>query len=172
MFGGLPTSLIAFSVYLDAVKDAGVVDIELPNIQFMTDTLSGAGISGEVEVPLPGLVQAMSMKIKKRAVNKQFTTLLAPRVHNLAFRGIVAMADPGHPTLKMKNRNIRIVANVMPKGKNLGKGEIGKSMDSESEFSVLSIRVFVDEIPVTHIDPFNSKFMVDGIEYIDEDDFL
>ncbi len=171
MFGGLPTSLVGFSVELDGFKELGIVDLELPNIQFMTDTISGAGIGGELEVPLP-LVQPMSMKIKKRAVNPIFTNLLAPRYHLLTFRGKVALADPTHPTVKIKNRNVRIVAVVIPKGMNLGKAEIGKSMDNESEFSVSSLNVIVDEIPVTHIDPINHKLMVDGIEYLDDDGFL
>lgn len=172
MLGGIPTSLQGFSVYLDAIRDLGVVDIELPNIQFMTDTLSGSGIAGEIEFPVPGLTQAMQMKLKKRAVNQQFSTLLAPRIHNLTFRGKVVMADPSQPYRKMKNRNIRVVANVAPKAKNLGKGEVAKSMEVESEFELLSIRVFVDEIPTLHIDKLNNKFVVDGINYLDDDDFL
>ena len=172
MFGGLPTSLVAFNVYLDGLKDMGVIDLELPNIQFMTDTITGSGIGGEVEVVLPGLIKAMSMKLKKRAVNKQFTTLLAPIVHNLAFRGKVAMADPGQAIGKIKNRNIRIIANVMPKGNNLGKAEVSKAMDNEAEFTVLSLRVFVDAIPTTHIDPLNMICKVDGIDYLEDDGFL
>ncbi len=172
MFGGLPTSLIAFNIYLDGLKELGVVDLELPNIQFMTDTISGSGIAGEIEMSMPGLIQAMSLKIKKRAVNKSFTTLTAPIIHNIAFRGKVAMMDPGQAGGKVKERNIRIVANAMPKGNNLGKAEVGKSMDVEAEFTVLSLRVFVDEIPVAHIDPANMKFQIDGIDYIEDDGFL
>lgn len=171
MFGQLPVALLDFNVYLNGLRDMGVVDVELPNLQFQTDTLSGSGIAGEVEISLP-LLQPMSMKIKKKAVNKQFTTLLAPMVHQLAFRGKIALADPGQVAGRIKNRNIRVVANVMPKGKNLGKAEKSKAMDTEVEFSVMSIRVFVDAIPVTHIDPMNNKLTIDGIEYIEDDGFL
>ena len=64
------------------------------------------------------------------------------------------------------------MANVKPKGKNLGKGEVAKSMETEAEFEVISLLVFMDEIPTLHIDKFNNKFVVDGINYLDEDDFL
>lgn len=172
MFGLIPVSLKGFSLYIDALKEVGIVDVELPHIQFMTETLSGSGIAGEIEVPIPGLTQPMGMKIKKRAVNQQFTTLLAPRNHLLTFRGKVSMADPEHPAVIAKDRNIRIVANVMPKSMNLGKGEVAKAMDTESEFEVFSIIVFVDEIPNLHIDKLNKKFVVDGVNYLDDDDFL
>ncbi len=172
MLGGIPTSLQGFSVYVDALKELGVVDIELPNIQFMTDTVSGSGIAGEIDMPIAGLTQGMQIKIKKRSPNMQFSTLLAPRTHNLTFRGKMLVEDSGHPLSKSKARNIRIVANVKPKGKNLGKGEVAKSMETEAEFEVISLLVFMDEIPTLHIDKFNNKFVVDGINYLDEDDFL
>ncbi|WP_319202213.1 phage major tail tube protein [uncultured Ilyobacter sp.] len=172
MLGGIPTSLQGFSLYIDALKEVGTVDLELPNIQFMTDTLSGSGIAGEIEVPVPGLTQSMTLKIKKRAVNQQFTTLLAPRNHLLTFRGNMNMADPEHPVKKSKNRKIRVVANVTPKSMNIGKAEVAKSMDTEAEFEVASIIVFVDEVANLHIDKFNNKFVVDGVNYLDDDNFL
>ncbi len=172
MLGGIPTSLQGFSLYIDALKEVGTVDLELPNIQFMTDTLSGSGIAGEIEVPVPGLTQSMTLKIKKRAVNQQFTTLLAPRNHLLTFRGNMNMADPEHSVKKSKNRKIRVVANVTPKSMNIGKAEVAKSMDTEAEFEVASIIVFVDEVANLHIDKFNNKFVVDGVNYLDDDNFL
>ena len=172
MLGTIPTSLQGFSLYIDALKEVGTVDVELPNIQFMTDTISGSGIAGEIEVPVPGLTQSMTLKIKKRSVNQQFTTLLAPRNHLVTFRGNMNMSDPEHPVKKAKNRKIRVVANVTPKSMNLGKAEIAKSMDTEAEFEVFSIIVFVDEVPNLHIDKFNNKFLVDGVNYLDDDNFL
>lgn len=171
MIGGLPISLKAFKLYIDALLEVGTVDVELPNLQFMTDTITGSGIGGEVEVPLP-LLQAMSMKIKKRAVNQQFTTLFSPMRHVLTLRGTLAVADPGQSAGMLKERKVRVVANVMPKGKNLGKFETAKAMDTESEFSVLSIRIFVDEVQTLHIDPLNEKLVIDGVDYLDNDGFL
>jgi hypothetical protein len=37
---------------------------------------------------------------------------------------------------------------------------------------VISLRVFIDEIENLHMDKLNNKFVVDGINYLDEDDFL
>ena len=42
----------------------------------------------------------------------------------------------------------------------------------EAKFEVISIGVFVDELPTLHIDEFNNKFGVDGINYLDDDGFL
>ncbi len=169
---GFPVSLKGFSLYMNALQEIGTVDIELPNIQFMTDTITGSGIGGELEVPIAGLTKSMTMKIKKRAVNKQFTTLIAPIIHQLAFRGKIQMADPGSAIGKVKERTIRIMAKVMPKSKNLGKAEIAKAMDTEAEFEVISIRIFVDEIENLHVDKLNNIFAVDGVNYLDEDGFL
>ena len=45
-------------------------------------------------------------------------------------------------------------------------------MDTEAEFEVISIRIFIDEIENLYIDKLNNKFVVDGVNYLDEDGFL
>lgn len=61
---------------------------------------------------------------------------------------------------------------VTPKNKNLGKAETAKAMDTEAKFEVISLRVFIDEIETLHIDKLNNKFIVGGVNYLTDDDFI
>lgn len=128
--------------------------------------------AGETDMPIAGLTQGMQMKLKKSSPNMQLRTLLAPRTHNLTFRGNMLVEDSGMPLFKSKTRKIRRVANVKPKGKNLEKGGVAKSMETEAEFEVISLGVFMDKVPTLHTDKLNNKFVVDGINDLDEDNFL
>lgn len=54
----------------------------------------------------------------------------------------------------------------------INEARLAKAMDTEAEFEVISIRVFTDEIENLYIDKLNNKFVVDGVNYLDEDGFL
>lgn len=56
----IPDRTINFNVTADEGNIfLGVGTVDLPEIQKMTDTLSGSGIAGEVETPIPGHFQSM-----------------------------------------------------------------------------------------------------------------
>ena len=43
----IPERLINFNIYKDGIRGVlGVADVELPSLEAMTDTLTGAGIAG------------------------------------------------------------------------------------------------------------------------------
>lgn len=51
----LPSLLVNFRVYDGDSNDMiGVADVELPKLEAMTETLKGAGVSGEVDMPVLG----------------------------------------------------------------------------------------------------------------------
>lgn len=47
-------SVINFAVYEDGVEYVGMAGVTLPNLSAIVQTLSGAGIAGNVEVPVLG----------------------------------------------------------------------------------------------------------------------
>ena len=61
----LPEVINNYNVYDDrANRLIGISgEVELPNFEAMTETLSGSGILGEVEDPVTGHFSSMTMKI-------------------------------------------------------------------------------------------------------------
>ena len=56
----VPERLINFRVYNDGNDLLGVANVDLPSIEAMSDTVSGAGIAGEVESPILGHFASMT----------------------------------------------------------------------------------------------------------------
>ena len=54
MNGMIPEKLVEFKVYSDSHDLLGVSDIELPSLDFMSETVKGAGMAGEVDSPTIG----------------------------------------------------------------------------------------------------------------------
>ena len=58
-----PEQTIAYRIYHKGSDFLGVATIELPQVQQMTETISGSGIAGEIENPTIGITQPMSCKL-------------------------------------------------------------------------------------------------------------
>ena len=77
---------INLEVYEDSVNLLGVAKVQLPTIAYPTVSISGAGMMGNMNVPLIGMVDAMSATINFLTVTQAAASLAAPRQHLLDLR--------------------------------------------------------------------------------------
>lgn len=156
----IPERLIGFRAYKDGSELVGMVDVELPVLEAMSDTISGAGIAGEVETPTMGQFGAMGITINWRTVTKPGLQLAAQKWHALEFRGAVQLHDAGTGTLRPMP--IRVAVRAMPKNISLGTLAVAAAMDASHEFEVSYIRVDIDGSKAMELDKFNYVFDPDG----------
>ncbi|WJZ69995.1 head closure [Vibrio phage vB_VpaM_XM1] len=164
MSNPVPERLINFRVYVDGDNQAGVATVDLPDIEFMTDTVSGAGIAGEVDSPILGHLSSMAATITWRTITEYAMSLTAPKAHSIDFRGSQQVYDAAGGTLGSKP--VRVSIKGTPKRTGLGSLEVGSTTDSESEFEVTFMKIWVDGIERIEIDKYNFKFVVDGVDYL------
>ncbi|GHV57177.1 hypothetical protein FACS1894216_21620 [Synergistales bacterium] len=75
----IPEKNISFSVYYDGEDMLGIAEGELPNLEAMTQTVSGAGIAGEFDSVTLGHFSSMSLSLTWRSVTDNFIKLAAQR---------------------------------------------------------------------------------------------
>ncbi len=160
----IPEKLIAFRAYLDAVDLLGVADVDLPDIEFMTETVSGAGIAGELDTPVLAHTKAMTLGLKWRVLTENAASLTAPKGHHLDLRGSVQYHDAGDGSLQPKP--VKLVVKGIPKKIDMGKLETGKQMETATEFEVYYLKLVVDGTEKIEIDKLNYIFVVDGVDYL------
>lgn len=83
----IPERLINYRVYNDANALMGMATVDLPELQAMSDTVSGAGIAGEVDSPVLGHYQAMSSTFNWRTIERPALELAKQQAHQLEIRG-------------------------------------------------------------------------------------
>lgn len=66
----VPEKLINFRVYKDSTDYIGLADVTLPSLEAMTETVSGAGIAGEVDSPTLGHMGSMETVLNWRTLEK------------------------------------------------------------------------------------------------------
>lgn len=160
----VPERLTSFNAYNDGIKLIGVVDVELPEVAYMTDTISGAGIAGEIESTVQGMVQAMSTTMTWRTVNKAASVLSAPRIHAIELRGTQEVFDSA--TGIKRNQPVRVAMRVQPKRFAGGSFEVASATGTESEFEVTYYKLIIDGETVLEIDKYNFICFVDGTDYL------
>lgn len=164
MANDIPEKLIGFAVYNDSQEMVGVADVSLPSLEFMSDTVSGAGIAGEFDSPVLGHVKAMELGLKFRTITDNVIKLAAPKAHQLDLRGSIQVYDAG--SAKYKTIPIKVVVKAVPKKTDLGKLETGKAQDAGSTFSVTYLKITLSGTEKVEIDIFNYKCVIDGEDYL------
>lgn len=165
MANNVPEKLINFRVYLDGNDLLGFSDVELPSLEAMTDTVSGAGVAGEVETPILGHYSGMTLTLNWRTVTKNTTILAAPKAHQLDLRGSIQQYDAGDGAYKTVP--LKVVVKGVPTNTGLGNMQVGQGQDNSTELEVHYLKVLVDGEEKIELDKYNFICVIDGQDYLE-----
>lgn len=160
----IPERLTNFMAYRNGNEFIAPVDVELPSIEAMTDTVSGAGLAGESETPTIGHFGSMVTTINWRTIEKVSLTLARQEVHHLDFRGSfqtlnTASGNYDHVPLKVTIRGI-------PKVITLGTLSTGAATENSNELETTYIKILLDGYTLLEIDKYNFICVIDGVDYM------
>jgi P2 family phage contractile tail tube protein len=156
--------LVNYEAYLSAARLVGHVDVTLPNIQFMTQTIQGNGLSGPMDVPVEGHIQDMTLTINFRNVHDDAVQLLAQQRHHIEFWGAIQKEDTA--TGQLVQIQHKVIVKAMPKGSNLGTLNPGNIQGRSVEFGVSYLREFYGNEEQIEIDKFNFIYKVRGADFL------
>ena len=162
----IPERLIDFRVYENSNMFIGIADAELPTLEAMTETVSGAGIAGEYDSPLIGHYQSMTLSLNWRTPTPKQLALAAPKIHQLDLRGAIQVNDAANG--RYRSVPLRVLVNGTPKTTNPGKFEKNASMDSSNELEVTYFKIWYDGKEYIEIDKLNYICKIDGVDYLAE----
>jgi P2 family phage contractile tail tube protein len=164
MSNQIPERLINFRVYQGNDNLLGLATIELPDIEAMTDTISGAGIAGEIDSPILGHFQSMSTTLSFRTIEKGAMNLAGQRSWDITARGSQQVHDAGRG--EYSTVPVRVSMKGVTKRNGLGSFEVGSTTDSEVELEVTYLKIFINNVEVLELDKYNFKYVVNGVNYL------
>lgn len=156
--------LINFEVFIAGGRKLGMADITLPNIEYKTATLSGAGVGGDIEMPTPGHTNSMELEINWRTLNEDVTKLLAMKAHDLEIRGSNEQYDAG--TGAITTEPVKINVRSLPKKGDIGSFKPADHTDTKSTLEIVYLKIAVAGKVTTEIDKLNYIHFVDGVDYL------
>lgn len=165
MASNFPDKTISYSVYLEGELLVGIATIELPELAFMSDTLSGAGIAGEVETPTLGHIESMSITINFNTINKAIFPLLNTKGHTLTFRS--SQQEYTTENGATGTQAVKIVAKTLPKNFSLGSFEPGAKTDTSVELEITYLKIEIGGEEFVEIDKFNFKCKIGDTDLLE-----
>lgn len=159
-------AVINLDVYEDAVNFLGVAKVTLPDIIFPTISIVGAGMMGNMDVPLLGMVDAMSTSIDFLDANNAGSAvrLTEPRKHLLDMR--VALESWDVEEAEVGHWADKYVMICHPKGFKPGTFTPMAAPSVTNEFAVYYFAGYRNGAQLWEIDKRNMKCVINGKDYM------
>jgi hypothetical protein len=157
-------AVINYAVYENKTEYLGIAQVDLPSLEFMTQTINGAGIAGEVEPILVGQMKAMEITFKHNLLTAQAIKLSAPKLHTLELREVQENVNNKSGGLVITG--VKHVVKVFPKKMDGGTLKPQSTSDPNTVASVHYWAEYRDGEKVLELDPLNWICEVDGTDYL------
>lgn len=159
----METGVINYAVYENRTEYLGVAEVTMPTVQFLTQTIKGAGIAGEVESILTGQMQAMEVGFKWHVLTKQAMALSTPKQHTLELREVQqSMGATGAISVT----GVKHILKITPKSMSGGSLKPQSTSDPETKASVQYWAEYRDGKMVMELDPLGYKCLMSGTDYL------
>ena len=158
----LPEITNSYNIYNKAEKMLGVSgEIELSELEALTETIEASGVLGEFEDPATGQFSSLKMKIPFAVLYEDvFDLMNTTEPVQLTLRQSVQVIDP--KTGATDYQPIRIVVRGKATTTSLGKVAKGKKMESEVELEIIYIKIQINNKTKLELDKLNFKFVLNG----------
>ncbi|MCD8199806.1 MAG: phage major tail tube protein [Coriobacteriaceae bacterium] len=157
-------SVINFAVYEDSTEYLGMAQASLPDLTMLTESISGAGIAGNIEAVILGHYDTMTLGLDFRTVSKQSIKLSSPKRHNIELR--VAQQDEDPVAGEVKVVKVKHVFVVIPKSDKGGTVAPATPTNGSGEYAVRYWATYIDGKKYREIDPLNFICYIDGTDYL------
>lgn len=157
-----PNGHVDYAVKLDGADLIGVAKVTLPTVKYKTVPVTGAGVGGDVEVPLAAMIDAMSAKFDFSSITDAIMALGDNKWHNVALYDAFQYfnSETGEEELEAD----RIEMAIRPTETNLGTVATASAADASGTYSVRKFTVYKDGEKVMDINQLALKHLVNGVD--------
>jgi P2 family phage contractile tail tube protein len=156
--------IISFSVYEDAIEYLGIAKATLPDIKFLTQSLSGAGIAGNITAVMRGIVDAMQAGLTFTEATNSAVNLLKPVVHHIDLRVATQEFDPVKSQYNIVSE--KYLMDVVPQQLSVGSVAQASASEASGQYSVYNYAAYKDGKELWCIDPLNNICRIGGVDYL------
>ena len=161
-----PAAYINLEIYEDSVNLMGVAKVQLPAIAFPCVNISGAGMMGEMEVPLYGMVSNMTTTITWLTPHGDAVKQMSPKKHQLDMRVAEEYWDVEQAEVGLWADKYVMV--VRPKTTTPGTVAPMSAADASGEYVVYYFAAYKNGEQLWEVDKRNMKCVILGVDYMAE----
>ena len=165
---GIPEVINNWNSYNKGNKLIGVTgSVTLPNLDAITEEITGAGILGSYETGIIGHYGSIEQEVPFRMLEEDIFSLMDPTQSvDLTFRASSQYTD--RQTGAIDYKGMRIVEKGRFKGFSAGKLEAGKAMEGTLKLELLYFMVELNGKKLVELDKLNDVFIVNGKDMLEK----
>lgn len=163
----ISTKTIQYSIYDRTNGKARYVgdtsSYKRPDLEMLSDTFTGAGLMGEIDLPTLGQIGSMEGEINFNTTNENAVDLFSPKVHEIESRWVtneLNTATGNSGTVAHKE-----ILTILPKQMSLGDVQGNETNESTLTYEVLTYKYIINGKTKIQIDKLNNVFKVNGKDY-------
>lgn len=159
----IPAKLLDYEAYGDGNRLLGITTVTLPSVEYLSDTIKGPGILGEMDMPAMGMPGSMECEIEWRTIHADFTSY----IHNkngvsFEFWGDNQEYDAGTNT--WRHVGVRVAVTGIVKSAEFGNMEVAAESGSKITLELNRLKVTIGGKEKLLIDKFSKVYSVDGVD--------
>ena len=156
--------VVNYELFHNATRYLGSAEIELPDLEFQTADVSGAGIAGEFSAPVQGHTQSLELKIKWRTLTKRPLELMKHGAISLQARAALQSYDSSKGEVQIYPLKIDFTGRT--KGANLGTFKPAELQENETTLELTYLKITYNNKTTVEIDKMNYIYKVNGWDYL------
>jgi P2 family phage contractile tail tube protein len=156
-----PSVLKQYNVYTATQKLIGLADVQLPSPKWIEDSLKGAGISGELSLPVPGNLQAMEATFNFHANSQPALSLFTGQGQQVRCMSSILNMDTA--TGQFSELPEECILRMIDSGYDLGKRDSSTKAMVVITFKVFFLALFYNNVQYWGFDPLNGVTIVNGV---------
>lgn len=163
---GIPEVIHDFNLYLSGNKLVGVTgEVAIPDFEALTETISGAGILGEIETVVAGRFGSMAQEIPFRVANADLFKMVDPTTPmELTLRGAIQYNIVANGAVDYVG--MRVVFRGRTKKLAIGTVKQGGPMDSSIGLELTYVLIELDGETKVELDKINGVYKVNGVDLL------
>lgn len=163
----IPTKINKYNVYNEGNRLLGMGDeMTLPDFEVSSETISGAGILGEVDDPTVGYFGNQEVEIPFRVLDQEAMDMMdMTKAVQLTVRGAQQTTNSAGD---IEYRQMRVVIRGRAVKFSPGKVKAGAAMETKVTLTLLYILIELDGKSVLELDKFNEVYKVNGVDVLAE----
>lgn len=159
----LDQGIITFEIYEDSINFAGIASVTLPDVSFLSQSITGAGMGGNVDAIYVGMLDAMTLGMEFRTITEHSLRMSEPRRHTIDLRTPQQAEDPISGTVIVQP--VKHIFVVIPKKDGGGSIAPASPANGSGEYAVRYWATYLDGIKVRELDPLNCICFWNGKDY-------
>ena len=164
---GIPDKVNMMNVYYDGKRLLGLSgEIKLPDLESMSETLSGPGILGEIDAPTPGHFSSIELEVPFRTLDTDmFDMIKSLSVIPLTIRASQQYLSSSEG---IWCKQLRIVTQGLLKSSTGGTLKQASPTGSSLKMELLYYMVEVDRKQRIELDKLNEVYKINGVDVLEK----